>query len=284
MTEQKVTTKWSECDLSYLKENYTTRSLGELATYFGRSERAVQIKASRIGIAKKLHSQDDTYFDSIDSHEKAYWLGFIAADGYVIDSPEHGNYELGIELAPSEHYHLSKFLNAIHSDQGICYRSRKTFKSRGNDKSYDSCFVRIYSKKIVKALERLGVVPCKSFVVTFPNIPSQYIGDYIRGYFDGNGSFYLGHVTSTNGTRHEYVRAKFVGASKPFFDSLYTALTQSGITCNKLTDGQCTVLQIDESASVRRFFNLIYADRECVKLERKFDIAQKYYQSKRLPA
>lgn len=284
MTEQKGTTKWNKRDLSYLKENYATHSLSELATYFGRSEKSVQVKASRIGIAKRLHSQDDTYFDCIDSHGKAYWLGFIAADGYVIDSPEQRNYELGIELAASEHLHLAKFLNAVHSDQDICYRSRKTFKSRGNDTSYDTCFIRIYSQRIVRALERLGVVPRKSFVVTLPGLPSQYIGDYIRGYFDGNGSFCLKYVTSASGTQHEYMRAKFIGASTEFFDSLYSILTQNGIACNTLTDGQCTVLQIDESASVRRFFNFIYTNRGCVMLERKFDIAQRYYQSKRLPA
>ena len=47
---------------------------------------------------------DNTVFDSIDSEEKAYWLGFIFADGYI--SSQEGNYNFEISLKGSDKEHL----------------------------------------------------------------------------------------------------------------------------------------------------------------------------------
>lgn len=42
---------------------------------------------------------------------------------------------------------------------------------------------------MTKALAKLGVVPNKTFKLEFPNIKEKYYSHFIRGYFDGDGSF-----------------------------------------------------------------------------------------------
>ena len=56
---------------------------------------------------------DNTVFDCIDTEEKAYWLGFIFADGYIDSSPLEENkkahYTFEISLKGSDAEHLHKF-------------------------------------------------------------------------------------------------------------------------------------------------------------------------------
>ena len=53
---------------------------------------------------------NENIFQQIDSNNKAYWLGFLAADGSV-----KGN-ELSIGLSSKDRGHLAKFLTFIGSN------------------------------------------------------------------------------------------------------------------------------------------------------------------------
>ena len=50
---------------------------------------------------------NNLYFDSIDSEEKAYWLGFLYADGYILSSANG----FGCNLKEDDASHLKKFLS-----------------------------------------------------------------------------------------------------------------------------------------------------------------------------
>ena len=41
------------------------------------------MKENNINIRKRKYNVNEQYFSDIDSPEKAYWLGFLSADGYV---------------------------------------------------------------------------------------------------------------------------------------------------------------------------------------------------------
>ena len=45
----------------------------------------------------------------------------------------------------------------------------------------------INSKEIKRDLESLGIKPNKSYTVTMPKIPKQFMPDFIRGVIDGDG-------------------------------------------------------------------------------------------------
>ena len=51
------------------------------------------IKTRSLSDSHKVYYLNENYFEKIDTEEKAYWLGFIYADGYITGD------KLGISLA-----------------------------------------------------------------------------------------------------------------------------------------------------------------------------------------
>lgn len=116
---------------------------------------------------------NENLFSKIDTEEKAYWLGFIFADGYVSDN---NNFE--ISLGIKDKSHLLKLSNLI---------------SKNITEDSFRCRLGIKNKKLVEDLNKYGVIPRKSLILKFPtNINNLLISHFIRGYFDGDGCIYYG--------------------------------------------------------------------------------------------
>ena len=120
---------------------------------------------------------DQLYFDTIDNPLKAYWLGFITADGYIHNS--NGTYSVAIALSSKDANHLKQFCIDIGYNNNI-----STYLS--NNKEYVR--VSLYSKRLVDSLLSKGVTQKKSLIVK-PYLNHSYIEHYWRGIFDGDGSF-----------------------------------------------------------------------------------------------
>ena len=116
-------------------------------------------------------------FETIDTEEKAYWLGFLYADGSV-GSREH-KIELG--LAEQDLKQIEKFRDFIGIMNKISYRPVT--------KSYRYSF---RSESCKEDLIKQGCIPKKSLILKFPTseqVPQNLIRHFIRGYFDGDGWF-----------------------------------------------------------------------------------------------
>ena len=134
----------------------------------------VEIGKSYADLKKSINS---SYFSSIDTDDKAYWLGFIYADGYIDEKA----YKLRIELQASDKDHLIKFVKALGGDVSIVrYR-----------KSRDTYRITIADKRLIQDLISCGVRQAKSLTLTYPtNLQQNLTKSFIRGYFDGDGSVY----------------------------------------------------------------------------------------------
>lgn len=62
---------------------------------------------------KRIYKINESYFEKINSQEKAYWLGFIYADGHVTEQ------SINISLQVKDINHLQKFLVSINSSHPI---------------------------------------------------------------------------------------------------------------------------------------------------------------------
>lgn len=116
---------------------------------------------------------DNTIFDVIDTEEKAYWLGFIFADGYVSNK---NDFELSLSIVDIKHLQkFNKFINHTKEIKNDNYRCRLFLK--------DSHFV--------NRLKELGCISKKSLILQFPNLnifkSKDLIKHFIRGYWDGDG-------------------------------------------------------------------------------------------------
>lgn len=196
----------------------------------------------------RKYKLNEDYFQSIDSEEKAYWLGFIAADGCVyIDKNKKCRRSLNIELSIRDINLLKKFKKSLNSEHPI-----KINKKR------NSCSLRISSKKIADDLIELGIVPRKTFVLKFPTIKKEYDSHFIRGYFDGDGCWYIrkdGGITFNIATASDKFRKEI-----------------KEILCKKLNfkytkDNNIKVVYCGSRQS-KRFYDFIYRNAS-VWLERK---------------
>lgn len=128
---------------------------------------------------------DETIFDSIDTEEKAYWLGFLYADGYV--SSNSNKFELSLQDSDSEH--LEKFNTFM---KCITPNKVKHGTVTCEGKTYYRCRWSVNNKHLKERLCELGCVPNKSLILTFPDesifASKDLIRHFIRGYWDGDGS------------------------------------------------------------------------------------------------
>jgi DNA-binding transcriptional regulator WhiA len=128
--------------------------------------------------AKRRYALNEAFFDIINTEEKAYWLGFITADGSV----NSRNNALQIVLQERDELHLLKFLASLQSGHRI-YRIRNRTRRH----------VRVFigSLHLKNALVQLGVTPNKTFTVTpCGSVPVELASHYWRGVFDGDGSIH----------------------------------------------------------------------------------------------
>jgi intein-encoded DNA endonuclease-like protein len=122
----------------------------------------------------------------------AYILGFLCADGNIIDS-ENSSRTRYVQFASKDKEILEKIRKALNSNHPIRIRSsQKKLFPNGKYYTFSKTFYfRIGNKKLVSQLEKLGVPARKSKIIKFPKVPSLYLSHFVRGYFDGDGTVYV---------------------------------------------------------------------------------------------
>ena len=78
---KKVGITWKEFEDEYIKKYYYKGAKEVQKHLPNRTISAIQNRAFVLGI--KYLTYNKNYFDVIDTPTKAYWLGFLYADGYV---------------------------------------------------------------------------------------------------------------------------------------------------------------------------------------------------------
>lgn len=156
---------------------------------FMRSNSCKECGWERTGSKVSNVKRNKNFFETINTEEKAYWLGFILADGCV-EKKLRGNkycYRLSIEIKEDDSKHLEKFANIF----GTTIRKRRR-KKVGKYLGYVvSCYFTLYTKKIINDLINKGIVPRKTYKdcsSVLDNVCEEFIPDFIRGYFDGDGT------------------------------------------------------------------------------------------------
>ena len=187
-------------NLDWEKLAFEFQTTGISLTEMGKREKvdrrtlAKHFKELGIEIINKQNCPkfNEHIFDQIDSEEKAYWLGFIFADGYISSSPLREGvksvYQFELSLGIKDIEHLNKFKVFIDYEKDI-------IADKGR------CRFIVANKHLWTTLNELGCTPNKSLSLKFPNIPQNLVKHFIRGYFDGDGCISR-HVHNTCVTPH----------------------------------------------------------------------------------
>lgn len=119
-------------------------------------------------------------FSSIDTPEKAYWIGFILADGCIhLNNLKTFTGHFSIDISGEDADHLKKFAKFIEANENIIQHTKHSIT--GNDLVH----VQLCSPTALKDLYNLGIHPKKSEKEEW--IETNFPADFIRGYYDGDG-------------------------------------------------------------------------------------------------
>ena len=230
-----------------------------LARAFTVSAWAIRSAMDREGVPRRTLSEahrryrcDDHFFDVIDTEAKAYWLGFLAADGCVF-TDSHGRLVVRVELARRDAEHLQRLCGALRAEQPV-------HRSRGGR----AALLHLSSERLAQALVSHGIVPRKSLVLRWPStVPEPLLPHYLRGHADGDGHF------GGAGRKHGRIRFAMAG-SWPFLAGLGRYLHQTlGLLPSHTQDrGQYGTAHYGGRLRVAAIWHLLY-DHATVWLPRK---------------
>lgn len=206
------------------------------------------------------------------SHDMAYVLGYIFADGGMEYSPSiRGKYLRVTSNDKESILFVKNFLSAAHP---IIKLPPSRPASRG------CYFMRIGSHAIYNNLTKYGLYPNKSLTIQMPKIPKKFLADFVRGNFDGDGCVYIERKRNKEGKLIlKRLRIVFTSGSKRFLEQLAYALYESGHVdlVSVRTSHRSYQIQYGARASVELFKFLYHDFPNTLYLSRKFDIFKEYF-------
>ena len=258
----------------YVNSSKRTRSATAIAKKYGINRKTLlkYLKNKGVEITSSHGAKElfEDIFNIIDTEEKAYWLGFLYADGYVAAKSN----AIGLHLSLKDLKHIEKFKTFVGWDGDIKIQKDHQFRTKDchnkNGEVLYNCGITVTCEKMKKDLINLGCVPNKSLILTFPNltqVPEQFVLHFIRGYFDGDGTLGLYKHSKSNPRLEESLM--FVG-TKPFLEQIQKYLGQGYL----IQKSNCNELTYRLSYSTKKAFKaakLMY-ENATVYLDRKYNI------------
>ena len=261
--------QWSNEELLILKEYYPTENRDKAYELIpNRSKESIRRKASsmnlssdRINYVKREFNRD--YFKVIDNANKAYWLGFIYADGYI-----EVNNLLGFRLKDNDVNHLNKFAKEINFNG-----EAKIEEYKYKESSYKVSRLTICGRDFVQSLKDLGLTVNKTLTIEFPHIREDLISHFVRGYFDGDGCIGIYKDRGYN-----KVLFSVVSGSESFVQSIKSYLEKFGN--DKLAirkTGNAYELRCQSLEKIKSTLDVIYKESNTEnRLDRKYEIYLKF--------
>lgn len=205
---------------------------------------------------------NNNYF-SEQNNRMAYIMGFLAADGNV--SKNGNRIQSQLSLKDKEH------LEMIQSEIGGC----EVYEYESN--GYKSCGWHCCSSQIKKDLAVYGIIPHKTGTLSIPKVlDKQYWKDFIRGYFDGDGTI------CKDGTGF---RVTITSANKEILEDIDSYFEENGIKPSNLyKDHNNFCIRFRSQASIDIYNLLYYNDCLCLKRkkEKYIELMKEKYNSTRL--
>lgn len=240
-SESKTLPEWYE----YFDEQYTKDQIYSFCYHQGKKIKKLDKETlSKIQSqnARKYHINEN-YFKTW-TRNMAYMLGFWFADGCI-----YGGKMFDITVHAKDKYILKQFAKELQYEGNIYdYVDRQ------------ACRINFSCVVIYRDLIALGGTENKSLTVQFPNVPKEFLPDFIRGYFDGDGC-----IMNLKGGR---INSAFTCGSYDFLMSLWRILKEEAGVEGGSYDASCYSLKFGKKDSIK-IGEYIYQNNPELFLERK---------------
>ncbi len=204
-------------------------------------------------IQRRQFNLNDNYFSS-ENEKMAYLLGFLASDGTI--DKKNNRIKIGLSSVDKD------FLIMIKKELGYEGDILDYQTSNG----FNVSELTFTSQQIKKDLAKYNIVPNKTFTYTFPeSLNKKYWIDFIRGYFDGDGS------VSTAGPHA--IRWQICAANKQVLEKIIDFFYEEyGIEkvsiLVQMREHPLYYFQYSTTAT-KKIFSILYKEN-CLKLPRKY--------------
>lgn len=241
----------------YANQNISTVQIGK---QFGCSHKKIakvlkSYNIPRTGASRRKYYLNETFFDNIDTQDKAYILGFFYADGCNYMPKQ----TVSMSLQEEDYDILERIRNTIGSERPLEFIDYSNKHNFGYN--YENQWrLLLFSKHICDSLNAIGMTPAKSLTLEFPNIVPSLYRHFIRGYFDGDGT--IGKNTSGLVSTFSFCNTvrKILHNELNIEGRISEASNHNGIT---------TTLMLRKEETIR-FCNWIYEDAN-LYMERKYN-------------
>ena len=254
MNFEEATKKYGDAMNEYLNTGYSIRDLAD-KNGLVRSVFTGFLLANGIDVYSRKSHVNDYIFSKIDNEEKAYWLGFLYADGSVCKFKKSQYVELSLKESDVEH--LRKFAKFM----GYPFEP----KYREKQKAYR---VQFGSRRVCESLIKLGCTHKKSLTLKFPieeQVPNELLRHFIRGYFDGDGCLSIKEYAFKKSPK-----VTILGTIE-FLTSLRNYLNLGEIPIKKCKNNDSNnYYMMFNVEDARKFLHYIY-DNANIFLQRKYD-------------
>lgn len=211
----------------------------------------------------KRYTFNEKFFERIDTEEKAYWLGFILADGCLSRGKD-----VILALKESDYKHLDKFLKVINGNNK--YRIVKNNGFNGFKGSGSAVYLQIRSQKMYEDLTKQNLTERKSGKERMPpNIPSELLRHFWRGVVDGDG-----HVCINNQHPYKHLEIGLCGSKAIVTEFSNFILKNIGVHPKICSDHSIWKTKTGCSNAVK-LCTLLY-DNSVISLDRKYKIYNGY--------
>lgn len=217
-----------------------------------------------------LKLKDNNILSSIDTPDKAYCLGFIAADGSV----SYGSMKipiLSIKVKSTDRSVLEFIKYTLKSSHkiGTVSACQNKIEDR-NSYTSEASQLQIRNAKVCNDLFLHGIWPNKTYDLKLPDLDKTLFKHWVRGFFDGDGSV-------SKRTNRDSIVSSFCSADLLFLQNLSYKLEEYyniKSMVNVRTNKSASELRLNFGES-KKLANIMYPDAS-FKLERKFRIFKKY--------
>lgn len=249
--------KFTPADDDLLRERYATSSMAEMTALLGHHHNSIRQRARALGLvnaeqvkrARMASAIRHDYFGQIDAPLKAYLLGLLATDGKI--GYAHNGVGLKVGLKDVELPELLRNEIAPHSS----VRTYTQPPLPGYTKERKVADFSVCSAQMKADLGALGVVPRKTFILTWPALEPQFVAPFILGCFDGDGTL------QWRGRPWTW-RWEIYSASEPFLRAVQDAILQhTGLSLIwNLNKGKLPALRLNGGRSIQVLDAWLHAD------------------------
>lgn len=257
MSKKLFTTEQEE----FIKNNCLTMSYQEIGDCLGFSKKQISTWIYRYKI-KKPKERGEKYFEYINTPLKAYFLGLIYADGTI--SAKKGRWRFCLALQSQDKYVLDKLNQELGGEYKIEHRLPKQyFYNNKIINTSDVDALTVYSKEFVKNLVAQNIVPNKTHSDIFPIIDDEYFFDYLRGYIDGDGCFYI--------SKDNLLVTTIVCNSRKNLEYIQSVLLRYDIQTFIDPKKNSYILRCSRKKDNEKLLNRLYYEDGLFCLQRKYD-------------